>query len=151
MSTGCECWKLRVSMLLVVALTALAHFASAQAAPQRTTSVAGTVQNPTDIEIARLMKFVDKNGGYRDSHGGYYDPKAGTYTDKDGGVVDNWQSYTYKNGDYKAKTGDFWEAATKTFKLANGEVMRSPQTSNADAITVLRQTVQENGGYDKDK
>jgi len=148
MSTGCECRKLRVFLLLVFVLGAGANFALAQAGAARTATASGTSQAVT--ETARLMTFVDKNGGYRDKAGGYYNPSAGTYTDEYGGVVDNWQSYTYKNGDYKAKTGDFWEAATKTFKLADGEVMKSLETSNKDAITVLRQTVEENGGYDKD-
>jgi hypothetical protein len=125
-----------------------AHFVVGQVGASRPAAASGASQ--AAAETARLMTFVDKNGGYTDKAGGYYDPKAGTYTDKVGGVVDNWQGYTYNNGDYKARTGDFWEAATKTFKLSNGEVMKSPETSNKDAIAVLRQTVEENGGYDKD-
>jgi hypothetical protein len=150
MSIGCEWIKPRVFLLLVAVLAGLAHFGSAQTTGHKPASAAATKQTATGAETARLMKFVDKNGGYRDRFGGYYNPRAGTYTDKIGGVVDNWQGYRYNNGDYKAKTGDFWETATKTFKLANGEVMRSAGTSNGDAITVLRQTVEENGGFDKD-
>ena len=101
-------------------------------------------------EEARLMKFVDANGGYRDSYGGYYDPKNSTYTDEKGGILDSWEGYTYKDGSYKSKFGDYWDAPTKTIKLASGEVVKSPGTSNADAITVMRQSVEENGGYDKE-
>lgn len=99
---------------------------------------------------ARLMKFVDRNGGYLDSVGGYYDPKAGTYTDKEGGVVDNWKGYTYTDGSYKSGLGDYWDGPTKTFKLADGRVAARPGLSNAEAIRFLRQNVEQNGGYDKD-
>ena len=101
------------------------------------------------MELARLKPFLDKNGGYKDKKGGYYNPKAGTYTDEHGGVVDSWGGYTYENGDYKSKLGDFWEASTKTFKLANGEILKSVETTSAEAIKVLRETVEEKGGYDK--
>jgi len=99
---------------------------------------------------ARLLSFLDANGGYRDHAGGYYDPKAGTYADKEGGFVDNWSGYTYKDGSYKSKFGDFWDAPTHTYKLADGRVAQLKDLSNADAIKALRQNVEENGGYDKD-
>jgi hypothetical protein len=95
-------------------------------------------------------RFLDRNGGYTDSEGGYYNPKAGTYTDKRGGIVDNWAGYTYKDGSYKAATGDYWDAPTKTFKLANGEDMKSEETANEEAIAALRQTAEENGKFNKD-
>jgi len=102
-----------------------------------------------EMELARLKPFLDKDGGYKDKEGGYFNPKAGTYTDKEGGVVDNWSGYTYKNGNYKSKLGDFWEASTKTFKLTTGEILKSVETTTAEAIKVLRETVEEQGGYDK--
>lgn len=104
----------------------------------------------TQADYARLATYFDNNGGYKDNEGGYYNPKTGTYTDKEGGIVDNWQGYTYTDGSYKAATGDYWDAPTKTFKLANGEIMKSADTSNKDAINVLRQTAEENGKYYKD-
>ena len=144
--------KLRAAAVLAfIMICADVHLASAQAGKPTAGPTVGTKpHSAAGSEEARLRQFIDKNGGYKDKRGGYYDPNAGTYTDEVGGVVDNWQGYTYNNGDYKAKTGDFWQAATKTFKLANGEVMKSAETSNKDAITVLRQTVEENGGFDKD-
>lgn len=102
-----------------------------------------------EIELRRLKPFLDKNGGYKDKDGGYFNLKAGTYTDEEGGVVDNWGGYTYKDGSYKSKSGDYWEAATKTFKLANGEILKSDETTSAEAIKLLRETVEESGGYDK--
>ena len=103
-----------------------------------------------DKEEARLKTFLDKNGGYKDNEGGYYNPKAGTYTDKEGGIVDSWQGYTYKDGSYKAATGDYWDAPTKTFKLANGEALKSEETTNPEAIQTLRETAAEAGKYHKD-
>jgi hypothetical protein len=159
MSFNWKSKKLRVAALVFLMGTG-ATFASAQTTtpptpPAQTTQIKTVDIKATpaaqDPEEARLKKFLDRDGGYKDKHGGYYNPKAGTYTDEDGGVVDNWAGYTYKNGDYKSKAGDFWEAATKTFKLANGEVLKSEDTSNEDAIAVLRQTVEESGGYDKDR
>ena len=101
------------------------------------------------IELVRVKPFLDKDGGYKDNKGGYFNPKAGTYTDKEGGAVDNWSGYTYKDGSYKSKLGDFWDAPTKTFKLTTGEVLKSEETSPAEAIKMLRETVAEQGGYDK--
>jgi hypothetical protein len=98
---------------------------------------------------ARLKQYIDKNGGYKDKSGGYYNPKAGTYTDETGGIVDNWGGYTYTDGSYKSKLGDFWEAPTHTFKLADGRVAKST-VSSAEAIKALRENVAANGGYDKD-
>jgi hypothetical protein len=149
MSTGRECRKLRAFLLLVFVLGLGAHFVRAQASGARTSTTKDMSDAATDAEVARLIKFVDKNGGYRDSYGGYFDSRAATYTDNKGGVLDNWEGYTYKDGSYKSKLGDYWDAPTKTFKLANGEVVKSPETSNADAITVLRQSVQETGSVEK--
>jgi hypothetical protein len=76
MSTGCECRMLRAFLLLVFVLGAGAHFVGAQASGARASATRDISDAATDAEVARLMKFVDKNGGYRDSYGGYYDPKA---------------------------------------------------------------------------
>jgi hypothetical protein len=111
---------------------------------------ASSAQPRTAAEEARLMKFVDANGGYRDRDGGYFDPRAGTYSDTSGGFVDNWQGYTYKDGSYKTTHGDYWDARTKTYKLADGTVTPRPGLSNADAIKAFRKNVEDNGGYDKD-
>ena len=72
------------------------------------------------------------------------------YLDKDGGVVDNWGGYTYKDGSYKSKLGDFYDAPTKTFKLADGTVSQLGVMTAEDAISALRDNVEVNGGYDKD-
>jgi hypothetical protein len=152
---------------LVFLMGAGATFASAQTTPTTAPTTAPTVQTQqittavkdTDIkavpaavskEEARLKKFLDANGGYKDKFGGYYDPKAGTYTDEKGGVIDNWGGYTYKDGSYKSKFGDYWDAPTSTFKLSNGEELKSEGTSSTDAINALRTTVEQAGGYDKD-
>jgi hypothetical protein len=150
--------KLRVAALVFLMGTG-ASFASAQTTAP-TTPPAQTPQVTKDIkaipaaqdqqEEARLKKYLDKNGGYKDNEGGYYDPKAGTYTDKEGGIVDNWQGYTYKDGSYKAATGDYWDAPTKTFQLANGEDLKSEETTNEEAIQTLRETAAEAGKYNKD-
>src|SRR5215813_15359535 len=79
-----------------------------------------SAQTAVTDEDAWIKKYLDANGGYRDSEGGYFSPKAGTYTDKEGGVVDNWAGYTYKDGSYKSKLGDFYDAPTKTYKLSDG-------------------------------
>ena len=102
-----------------------------------------------EIELTRLKPFLDKNGGYKDKQGGYFNPKALTYTDPKGGVVDNWQGYTYTDGSYKSKLGDYWDAPTKTFKLKNGEDLKSDETTSAEAIKLLREAVEENPVYDK--
>ena len=140
MSSSCENNRnVRAIAALVFLIAAGVHFASAQTAKPA----------PAGSDDVRLRQYLDKNGGYRDSFGGYYNPSAGTYTDEKGGVLDNWRGYTYKDGSYKSKIGDYWDAPTKTFKLANGEVVKSPETTNTDAITVLRQSVEENGGFDE--
>ncbi|TAL38466.1 MAG: hypothetical protein EPN97_04005 [Alphaproteobacteria bacterium] len=149
--------KLRVAALVFLMGTG-ATFASAQttapvqppAQTQQVTPVIKAVPAAQDKEEARLKKYLDKNGGYKDNEGGYYDPKAGTYTDKEGGIVDNWQGYTYKDGSYKAATGDYWDAPTKTFKLASGEDLKSDDTTNEEAIQTLRETAAEAGKYNKD-
>ena len=107
-------------------------------------------QPPTVPIDPRLRAYLDAKGGYKDHSGGYYDPKAGTYTDEEGGIVDNWGGYTYKDGSYKSKFGDFWDGPSHTFKLADGRVKQVSDLSSADAIKLLRQNVEENGGYDKD-
>jgi hypothetical protein len=107
-------------------------------------------QTPTVTIDPRLRAYLDAKGGYKDHFGGYYNPNAGTYTDEEGGIVDNWGGYTYKDGSYKSKFGDFWDAPTHTFKFAAGGEKQATDFSNADAIRLMRQTVEENGGYDKD-
>jgi hypothetical protein len=147
-------WKGRkfgpVTGLIFVMVTS-AHLASAQTDRTKTPEARADAMLTLKIqmELARLKPFLDKDGRYKDKKGGYFNPKAGTYTDEYGGVVDNWGGYTYENGDYKSKLGDFWEASTKTFKLANGEILKSVETTSAEAIKVLRETVEEQGGYDK--
>ena len=102
-------------------------------------------------EDALVKPFLDKNGGYKDRHGGYFNPKAQIYTDEKGGVLDNWGGYTYKDGSYKSRYGDYFDGPKREFQLSNGEVMKLPAGStNAEAIKVLRETVAENGGFDKD-
>jgi hypothetical protein len=141
-----------IGILTILALTLLASvgapFLSAQssAADSKNIKAVHTLQD----DLAPLKKYLDKDGGYRDKHGGYYDPEAGIYTDKDGGVVDNWGGYAYKNGSYKSKIGDFYDAPTKTFKLADGTVSQVGVMTREDAISALRDNVEANGGYDKD-
>ena len=147
-------WKVRelgpVTVLIVLVVT-IAQLTSAQSDKAKSPAPQADAMTTfrLEMELARLKPFLDKDGGYKDKHGGYYNPKAGTYTDEDGGVVDNWSGYTYKDGSYKSKLGDFWDAATKTFKLTSGEVLKSDETTQAEAIKVLRDTVEEQGGYDK--
>ena len=150
--------KLRVAALVFLMGTG-ATFASAQTTtptmpPAQTTQIKTVdikaVPAAQDKEEGRLKQYLDKDGGYKDKKGGYYNPTAGTYTDEDGGVVDNWQGYTYKNGNYKSKIGDFWDAATKTFKMTTGETVKSEESTNAEAVQLLRDTVEEQGGFDKD-
>jgi len=135
---------------LIFLITASAKLVSAQTG--RTKAQPGTDKSSaaTENEEGRLKQFLDKNGGYRDNEGGYYNPKAGTYTDAEGGIVDNWSGYTYKSGSYKSKIGDFWNAPKKTFELTTGEKLKSDDITSAEAITLLRETVKEQGGYDKD-
>lgn len=144
--------KLRVAALVFLMRTG-ATFATAQtiapAQPQLTKDIKA-IPAAQDKEEARLKKYLDKNGGYKDNEGGYYHPKAGTYTDKEGGIVDNWQGYTYKDGSYKAATGDYWDAPTKTFKLSSGEDLKSDETTNEEAIQTLRESATEAGKYNKD-
>lgn len=123
-------------LALALALCAAAPVASAQAS------------RPADV--ARLRQFLDKDGGYRDREGGYYDMKAGVYRDASGGTVDNYAGYTYPNGSYKSKSGDFYDAPKKTFRLTTGENLTEPDVTAAEAIRLMRETVQEHGGYDKD-
>jgi hypothetical protein len=121
---------------------ALLAFAPAPAAAQ---------DKPVVANQAILSLWLDKNGGYRDKAGGYYNPKAGTYTDEDGGVVDNWRGYTYKNGSYKSKDGDFYDAPKRLVMLTTGEnVPAPPGSTNAEIIELMRETVAEGGGFDKD-
>lgn len=117
-------------------------------APLSGAATAPAQSQPAVTIDPRLKPYLDKDGGYKDHFGGYFNPTAGTYTDEKGGVLDNWGGYTYKDGSYKSKTGDYWDAATNTFKLADGEVVKLPAT-NEQAIKVLRETVEENGAYDK--
>jgi hypothetical protein len=136
---------------LIFLMVTSAQLASAQTdktkTPEARADAVSTLR--IEIELARVKPFLDKDGGYKDKKGGYFNPKAGTYTDEDGGVVDNWSGYTYKSGSYKAKTGDFWEASTRTFKLTTGENIKSDETTSAEAIKLMRETVEESGGYDK--
>jgi hypothetical protein len=102
-------------------------------------------------ERARVLKYCDKDGGYKDKHGGYYNPTAGTYKDEKGGVVDNWRGYTYEDGSYKSGAGDFYDAPTRTIKLTTGENVKAPPDSTAaEIIKLMRENVEENGLYDKD-
>jgi len=103
-----------------------------------------------NVNDPRLRRYLDAKGGYMDHVGGYYDPKAGTYTDKEGGVVDNWSGYIFKDGSYRSKLGDHWDAPTHTFRLADGRERQVAAMSNADAMKALRQKVEELGAYDKD-
>ena len=137
---------------LIVLLIASSQLASAQTGSTKTQPGAAKVKSSaaTDSEEARLKQFLDKDGGYKDNEGGYYNPKAGTYTDAKGGKVDNWQGYTYTDGSYKARTGDYWDAPKKTFQLANGETLKSEETTSEDAIKTLRETAEEQGYYNND-
>jgi len=108
----------------------------------------GAVSAP---EEARLKTFLDSSGGYRDKAGGYYNPAAGTYADADGGFVDNYQGYTYRNGSYKSKDGDFFDRPTMTVKLTTGEtVTLEAGDKPSEIIQLMRETVAEGGGFDKD-
>ncbi len=144
--------RLSTTAALIFLMTASVQLAAAQTG--RTKMQPGAPNDKaagaTENEDARLKQFLDKDGGYRDNKGGYYNPKAETYTDEDGGVVDNWGGYTYKSGSYKSKLGDFWNAPKKTFELTTGEKLKSDDITSAEAITLLRETVAEQGGYDKD-
>ena len=147
-------WKSKKFSSIVALIFLMAtsvQLASAQtgktkAQPAANDKAAGATEN----EEARLKQFLDKDGGYKDNKGGYYNPKAGTYTDEYGGIVDNWSGYTYKSGSYKSRIGDFWNAPKKAFELTTGEKLKSDDTTSAEAITLLRETVEEQGGYDKD-
>ena len=148
-------WKSRrfsTAAALIFLMATSAQLASAQTG--RTKAQPGAANDKasaaTENEDARLKQFIDKDGGYRDNEGGYYNPKAGTYTDAKGGIVDNWSGYTYKDGSYKSKIGDYWDAPKKTFMLANGETLKSDDTTSAEAIKILRESVEEHGGYYKD-
>lgn len=145
--------KLRAAAAVVLLMGTGAHCEAAQTTTQSSQKqqAAPVKALPASVdEEARLKQYLDKDGRYKDSFGGHYDPKAGTYTDEKGGILDNWVGYTYKDGSYKSKLGDYWDAPTHTFKLANGETLKADSTTSADAIKVLRDSVEENGGYDKD-
>jgi len=143
--------RLSTFATLIFLMAAVPNIAPAQNASSKTQQGVAKEKSSaaTEAEEARLKQFLDKDGGYKDSYGGYYNPKAATYTDEKGGILDNWSGYTYKDGSYKSKLGDYWDAPTKTFKLANGETLKSDETTSAEAIKVLRDSVEENGGYDK--
>jgi hypothetical protein len=102
-------------------------------------------------DIAYCKQFLDKNGGYKNRKGGYYNPTAGTYTDEVGGVVDNWSGYTYKDGSYKTKFGDFYDSKLHMVKTTTGEnIQMGPQNTPAQIIQTMREDVADQGGYDKD-
>jgi hypothetical protein len=136
---------------LILLMVTSAQLASAQTDRTKTPDARPDAISTLKIEMefARLKPFLDKNGGYKDKEGGYFNPKAGTYTDAEGGVVDNWSGYTYNDGSYKSETGDFWDAPTKSFKLTTGEILKSDETTSAEAIKLMRETVEESGRYDK--
>jgi hypothetical protein len=68
--------------------------------------------------------------------------------DEKGGVIDNRQGYTYKDG---ARYGDSYDGPKREFQLSNGEIEKLPaEYTSAEAIQVLRETVAEHGGFDKD-
>jgi hypothetical protein len=144
-------WKSRTFSATAALIFLMATSVSAQTGRTKTQPATANdkASTATDNEEARLKQFIDKDGGYRDNEGGYYNPKAGTYTDAEGGIVDNWSGYTYKDGSYKSKIGDYWDEPKKTFMLANGETLKSDGTTSAEAIKILRESVEEQGGYDK--
>src|SRR5687767_3302011 len=151
MTFNCKSARFSTAAALIFLITAGAQLASAQTGRNKAQPGANNKSSAaTENEEARLKQFLDKDGGYKDKHGGYYNPKAGTYTDEDGGIVDNWGGYTYKSGSYKSKLGDFWNAPKKTFELTTGEKLHREDVTSAEAITLLRETVEEQGGYDKD-
>jgi hypothetical protein len=114
-------------------------------------ALATAQEKPVVANQAILSMYLDKNGGYRDQEGGYFNPKAGTYTDDEGGVVDNWKGYTYKDGSYKSKDGDFYDARKRLLMLTTGENLPAPQgATNAEMIEIMRESVAERGGFDKD-
>jgi hypothetical protein len=71
-------------------------------------------------------------------------------TVKDGLVADNWGGVTYKDGSYKTQFGDYYDAPTKTYKLADGRVAKVENLTAKQAVKALRDNVEPNGGYDKD-
>jgi hypothetical protein len=141
--------KLRFVASSILLLVVSAYSGSAQNKPDKTKQKSPTVnaQSGSQNEEARLKQYLDKDGGYKDNEGGYYNPKARTYTDAVGGIVDSWQGYIYTDGSYKSKLGDYWDEPSKTFKLANGETQKAADTTSAEAIKLMRENVQENGGY----
>src|SRR6266496_2467651 len=146
MSFNWKVGKLTVLVLLWLVSTGVSLAPAQTSAPA--TKNMKAVPDPRD-ENARLKKYLDKAGGYKDNAGGYYNPKASTYTDKEGGIVDNWSGYTYTDGSYKSKLGDFYDAPTKTYKLADGRVAKVASLTAAEAIKALRDNVAANDGYDK--
>jgi hypothetical protein len=104
-----------------------------------------------DKDTAYYKQFLDKDGGYTDKKGGHYNPTAGTYTDEAGGVVDNWGGYTYKSGSYKTQFGDYYDAKANVFKLTDGQTIKGEAgVTPAQAIQVMREDVEQRGGYDKE-
>ncbi|MEP6912818.1 MAG: hypothetical protein ABI923_08695 [bacterium] len=143
--------KLTLGIALLFLCGSHAHLVAGQKG-KPAQSVRTKQQRDSTLEkrLETFKQLLDKDGGYRDQVGGYYNPKAGTHTDKKGGVVDNWGGYTYKDGS-KSKIGDYYDAPTRTVHLSSGEKVKlPPQNNGADAIRALKQTVTENGGYDKD-
>ncbi len=111
------------------------------------------VQSPSvdDKDLAYYKQFLDKDGGYKDKKGGYYNVKAGTYTDEHGGEVDSWGGYTYADGSYKSKFGDYYDAKANVLKTTTGETIKAnPGVTPAEVIKMMRDDVQERGGYDKE-
>lgn len=143
--------KLRVVAAMVFIYGANAGLAHGQSTTAKTPEVQAQVFSLEDNDSAYYRQFLDKDGGYKDSKGGYYNPKAGTYTDETGGVVDNWGGYTYKDGSYKSKIGDYYDAKENVFKLSDGETVKvDAGITPAQAIQLLRESVEQNNGYDKD-
>jgi hypothetical protein len=145
--------RLKLTAALILLMSSAGHFASAQASAstQAKSPAKITLPTPSSEEQVRLKQYLDKDGGYKEKGGGYYNPKAGTYTDNDGGTVDNWSGYTYADGSYKSKLGDYYDAPARTMHLASGDTVKIPaNNTSAEVIKVLRDGVEQNGGYDKD-
>src|SRR5579863_1500834 len=125
--------------------------AAQQKTPVKTAEAQVQANSPSDKDTAYYKQFLDKDGGYRDKKGGYYNPKIGAYTDETGGVVDNWGGYTYKSGSYKSKFGDFYDAKENLFKTTDGQTVKgTPGMTPAQAIQIMRDDVEQRGGFDKD-
>jgi hypothetical protein len=143
--------KVRVVAAMVLFYGAHAGLAQGQNTKAKSPEVQAQVHSVEDNDSAYCKQFMDKDGGYKDKKGGYYNPKAGTYTDEAGGVVDNWRGYTYKSGSYKSKFGDYYDAKENVFKTTDGQTVKGdPGMTPAQAIQVMREDVEQRGGYDKD-